>query len=298
MEAINALTKQLPERNSEVEDGSGLIDIIRSTQENVRFGNGYLSSLLERARSDPTSVQRLAANVLRNAPVEVESPSYELLGKYEGDDKSFLSEPPLELRKYDAFRSVSVPLPSESSEVYTLKIMGAALTEIFSYLELGNNAGSTFMSMTTPFFISGNQMFVKLPFDYENNPPKPVHSSIAFDDFPETVMATLSFPGICTNQEIQRQKDKLMERIQTLGDIGWNIKQQTDTPHIFVLQYNAPGTLPWRRINEIAVVMEKTMLTDAEDIDTDDRNNIDTKKEQESSNTDDSNENSFTTDVK
>jgi len=313
LEAINALTKQLSERSDEVQNkkssSQGLVDIIQSSQKNLRFGEegsrAVLSSFLE---SDSKRVQTLAGNVLRNTPMGVESPSYKLLATYsegaaekadsesaeEGKNtqkKSFLTIPELELRQYDAFRSVSVPLiasgsSSSQDEIYTLKNMGSALTEIFSYLELGNNAESTLMSMTTPFFISDaitdgtNKMFAMIPQDQQNNPPKAVGSSrVVFDDIPETVMATLQFPGICTDKEIKRQKAKLVERIETAGDIGWKIRDQqiSDTknddtkgdnteeelkkeinPELFVLQYNAPGTLPWRRMNEIAVVMEKT----------------------------------------
>ena len=329
LEAINALTKQLSERGNEVlqdnnssSDSSqgGLLDVLQSTQKKLRFGEeggsrAVLSSLLERVQSDPSSVQRLAGNVFRNSPVEVESLSYKLLGRYSDDEekvisnsddegeeemeknqkKSFLTIPALEIRQYDAFRSVSVPLRAPGStsssldnNIYTLKNMGSALTEIFSFLELGNNAGSTLIPMTTPLLISdtttidggANKMFVKLPQNHEANPPKPIGSSrIAFNDVPETVMATLSFAGICTNEEIERQKAKLMERIEATGDTGWKVRRQQisdikgddteneDTeeesneenePEIFVLQYNAPGTLPWRRMNEIAVVMEKT----------------------------------------
>jgi len=310
LEAINALTKQLTERRDEVQNSNsgsqGVTDIIRSSQENLRFGKegslAVVSSLLEQIQSDPNRAQRLASNVLRNFPLELESPSYELLGKYsegvgekvdsesDGEEestekKSFLTIPELELRRYDAFRSVSVPLPNPGSSsfqdgFYTLKNMGPALTEIFSYLELGDNAGSTLMSMTTPFFISDaatdgtNKMFVKLPQDQESNPPESVGSScVAFDDIPEKVMATLPFPGICTNEEIKRQKAKLMTRIETAGEIGWKVKtgdlkeDNTEEHNVkesnhefFVLQYNAPGTLPWRRLNEIAVIMEKTNI--------------------------------------
>merc|ERR1712086_1088542 len=110
---------------------------------------------------------------------------------------------------------------------------------------------------------------------------------MGFDDIPETVMATLQFPGICTDKEIKRQKAKLVERIETAGDIGWKIRDQqiSDTknddtkednteeelkkeinPELLVLQYNAPGTLPWRRMNEIAVVMEKTGIETSSEI--------------------------------
>merc|ERR1712183_551148 len=105
--------------------------------------------------------------------------------------------------------------------------------------------------------------------DHESNPPESVESSrVAFDDIPEKVMATLPFPGICTNEEIKRQKAKLLRRIETTGEIGWKVKigdteehSVKESNHEFcVLQYNAPGTLPWRRLNEIAVVMEKTNI--------------------------------------
>ena len=303
LEAINALSKQLRERSSEVQEGSsasqGAFDIIRSTQESLSFGEkgsrAVLSSLVEKVRSDPNRAQILAENIFRNDPKEVESPSYKLLGQYsdqgevtgEGDEgeetntekKSFLTVPQLELRQYDAFRSISAPLQvsgasSSVDDIYTLKNMGSSLTEIFSYLELGNNAQSTLIPMTTPFFISDTtsdgtkKMFVKLPEEQEANPPDPVKSStVAFDNFPDIVMATLSFPGICTNEEIKRQKSKLMQRVEMAGDIGWKVKQteEENVPEIYVLQYNAPGTLPWRRMNEIAVVMEKTSLASSED---------------------------------
>merc|ERR1740115_432425 len=99
LEAINALTKQLSERSSEVQDNSsdsqGLLDVIQSTQKNLRFGEegsrAVLSSLLERVQSDPSSVQRLAGNVFRNTPAEVESPSYKLLGRYSDDEEKVIS---------------------------------------------------------------------------------------------------------------------------------------------------------------------------------------------------------------
>merc|ERR1712238_346322 len=108
LEAINALSKQLPERMSEFNDNynddddnkdgggegrrrssSAVLELIRSTQEQVRFGEDptntartVTSSLLERIRSKPDKYRRLAENLLRNMPVDVESPSYEVLRKY------------------------------------------------------------------------------------------------------------------------------------------------------------------------------------------------------------------------
>merc|ERR1712238_612149 len=101
------------------------------------------SSLLERIRSKPDKYWRLAENLLRNMPVDVESPSYKVLGKYSDDEgvkeeeegtddivveadndndgttqkkkQSFLTVPPLEIRRYDAFQTVSVPLRASST---------------------------------------------------------------------------------------------------------------------------------------------------------------------------------------
>merc|ERR1712161_34856 len=49
-------------------------------------------------------------------------------------------------------------------------------------------------------------------------------SSIILDDFPETVLATLSFAGIITEGEMTRQKVKLLDRIATTKDLEWHIK--------------------------------------------------------------------------
>merc|ERR1712238_156807 len=68
---------------------SALLELIRSTQKQVRFGEDPTNtaqtvtfSLLDRVRSKPDKYWRLAENLLRNMPVDVESPSYEVLGKY------------------------------------------------------------------------------------------------------------------------------------------------------------------------------------------------------------------------
>lgn len=260
LEAINALTKQLPERRDEVsEESSNLLEIVRSVRDSVKFGeegaSGVASSLFESVQSDPNRALELAKNALRNEPAEVESPTYEVLGTYAGDaSESFLAVPPLELRRYDAFRSASVPLGSADG-TYTLRNMGASLAELFSYAALGNNDRGALASMTAPFVISesSDAMFVKVPEQFRSDPPAPFSSDVTIEEFPETVLATLSFPGVCTDGEVERQKARLMERIEGAGAIGYQPKV---APEYYVTQYNAPGTVPWRRNNEIAVAME------------------------------------------
>merc|ERR1712238_455101 len=85
----------------------------------------------------------------------------------------------------------------------------------------GGGGGGTAAATTTTAAIEEEEtettrMFVKLPTDSEVHPPTPVpSSSIVLDDFPETVLATLSFAGIITEGEMTRQKVKLLDRIET-----------------------------------------------------------------------------------
>merc|ERR1712238_300491 len=152
--------------------------------------------------------------------------------------------------------------------------------------------------------------------DEVHHPPNPVpSSSIILDDFPETVLATIAFAGIITEGEMTRQKVKLLDRIATTKELEWNIKikksdkttkindivddeeekkmkmkndddDDKEGQHEFMfLQYNASGTLPWRRMNEIAIVMEKkksTGTTTSSKIDDDDN-----KKEEDNNTKDD-----------
>merc|ERR1712238_337434 len=157
---------------------SALLELIRSTQEQVRFGEDPTNtaqtvtfSLLDRVRSKPDKYWRLAENLLRNMPVDVESPSYEVLGKYsdnegvkedekeeeeEGTDnivveddndkdgttpnkkQSFLTVPPLEIRRYDAFQTVSVPLRASSTSSSSSSLSSSSSSSSSSFYTLQN----------------------------------------------------------------------------------------------------------------------------------------------------------------
>merc|ERR1711865_459696 len=77
---------------------------------------------------------------------------------------------------------------------------------------------------------------------------------------PGGTYALLDFPGICTNAEICRRKDLLREALLLDNDHenqNYTLIENNTTTGMIVLQYNPPGTLPWRRRNQIGLPVEK-----------------------------------------
>merc|ERR1719235_944603 len=113
------------------------------------------------------------------------------------------------------------------------------------------------MKMTMPVEMTlsdtdnqGTMSFV-LPKKYAGEPPAPLASSnVTIDKVPARLVATKPFPGIVTEDEIQRQKAALLEAIVADGSVA-----PVDESQVTVLQYNSPLTVPWRRRNEVAVVV-------------------------------------------
>jgi len=69
---------------------------------------------------------------------------------------------------------------------------------------------------------------------------------------PERLVAVKTFPSLVLEEEISRQEKSLLSvlpeaEVHVLNKIG-----------VSVLQYNPPFTVPWRRRNGIAVVLEKS----------------------------------------
>jgi len=251
------VTKQLPERWEEIQAyGTNDLNDLRNSVSSPE-PNAVLSSLVDSLRDRPERVVTLAQNALRSTPLEVETPSYEVLKAIVGDENAgtVLTEPTVEVRRYDAYRAASCEVKSNS---YSLDNMGAGLNRLFSYMVLGENADKQIMEMTAPFSMQstgyGTTMSVKLPSRYAESAPEPsIDSTVRIMEVPETTTATLSFPGICTNAEIERQTEALLRGLEKDGTF-----EVVSRSSVAVLQYNAPGTMPWRRKNEIGVpVVEK-----------------------------------------
>merc|ERR1719316_223895 len=103
----------------------------------------------------------------------------------------------------------------------------------------------------------GSMAFV-LPKQYADEPPAPLAgSNVTIDKVPARLVAAKPFPGIVTDEEVQRQKAALLQAIMADGSMV-----PVDESEVIVLQYNSPLTIPWRRRNEVAVVVtEKAAKT-------------------------------------
>ena len=70
---------------------------------------------------------------------------------------------------------------------------------------------------------------------------------------PARLVATKPFGGIVTEEEVARQTKALLEALAAEG----SGVAPLDASQVSVLQYNSPFTIPWRRRNEVAVVVEE-----------------------------------------
>jgi len=263
LEGLQALTKQLPERFEGLDVGEVVVGVKGGIK--VKDASEVVGVVVGRVMDDPKRTVRIAQNVWRSKPVEVETMGYEVVRVVGGaaDGTVLSGDEEVEVRRYDSYQSVSCPLNSDA--LFALKTMGEGLNELSSYLLFGNNEESIVMDMTSPFVITRaasskdsatSKMRLKLPKEYTDQPPAPEPSSeVELEVYPETVVATTSFSGICTEQEIERQLTKLIDIIKNDGTL--QIKGGGTEPEIMVMQYNAPGTVPWRRRNDIGIIVEE-----------------------------------------
>merc|ERR1712194_19971 len=131
---------------------------------------------------------------------------------------------------------------------YTIENMGNALIQLTTSI-LGDNNYDV-GSIAAPFIMRGSCMYL---WKKDGNSSEPDTGSL--QSWLACTLASIEFPGICTDGEIKRQVNALKEALATEGQ-GSLWKISNDSP--LVLQYNAPGTLPWRRKNQVAFIVERT----------------------------------------
>jgi len=191
-------------------------------------------------------------DLLRSTPKGLETPQYEVMRTIEGP--LFLGTPELiELRKYENF---TVARTNMETVGFAGRSSATGFNTLASYL-FGNNQAKQEMKMTMPVEMSmstgdekGSMAFV-LPKKDASEPPTPLASTnITIEKVPARLVATKPFPGIVTDEEVQRQKDALLEAIAADGSLT-----PVDNNQVTVLQYNSPLTVPWRRRNELAIVV-------------------------------------------
>merc|ERR1719491_655585 len=136
-----------------------------------------------------------------------------------------------------------------------------------------------------------NEMYGMLPtpdnnadIDTNNNNVDDGNNVVFAKTIPTKTMAVYEFTGICTNEEIIRNKDRLESILREHNDE--TISVLSTAPYIF--QYNAPGTIPWRRKNLIGFEVDmipptqnETETQEEEDEEVDATTQIETETQEE-----------------
>lgn len=192
---------------------------------------------LEKQRDE---VLQEARNVFLEKPEGLVEPAYTVV---EENDL-------YEIRSYEAYSVVSTAVSSDA-DVLALEGMaaGSAFNSLASYI-FGANDESKVMEMTTPVTTtSAGDMRFYLAEDTERIPEPETDLEIV--RIPAALLAIRKFTGFVTDGEVARQKDTLLQALETDG-VELDVAHGAIVPHI-VFQYNPPYTLPMVRRNEIGV---------------------------------------------
>ncbi len=197
---------------------------------------------LEKQREE---VLQEARNVFLEKPEGLVEPSYTVV---EENDL-------YEIRSYEAYSVVSTAVSSDA-DVLALEGMaaGSAFNSLASYI-FGANDEAKVMEMTTPVTTTsaGDMRFYLNTEDNERipMPEKDAETDLEIVQIPASLLAIRKFTGFVTDGEVARQKDTLLQALETDG-VELDVAHGAIVPHI-VFQYNPPYTLPMVRRNEIGV---------------------------------------------
>jgi len=252
LEGLAAVARQAPEvvgdlrASSPLGAGAGTSDTPKAPDlGQVRDALGRLLSA-----EGLTEAAEEAINALRSTPKGLEEPKFEVVAEGDG----------FEVRRYENFtvatRRMSAPRGNDGSA-------GSASAEGFNSLAaylFGDNEEDRSMKMTMPVEIDYRDddpdvqtMSFVMPVEdvlVEGGLPQPKDPSVQIKQVPERFVAIRRFPGVATSKEVKRQSEKLLEALQADG-----LYAAVAEGEYSVLQYNPPYTIPWRRRNEVAIVV-------------------------------------------
>lgn len=194
-----------------------------------------LNKIPQRLTKQTEDLVQEARNVFLETPEGLEEPPYTVV---ESCDL-------YEIRDYEAYQVASTAM-TQGEDIFTA---GTAFNTLVSYL-FGENQESKAMPMTTPVTTTnlGEMRF------YLAEPKVPLPNEAAnveVLEVPAARLAVRKFTGFCTDGEIARQKDTMLQALEMDG-IELDVAHGAVVPHV-VFQYNPPYTLPIVRRNEIAI---------------------------------------------
>lgn len=158
-----------------------------------------------------------------------------------------VTDGPFELRRYDSH--VVAELEVDGSR-------GSAIRQGFQGLAgyiFGKNASSEKISMTAPVTQTASADGWRVQFMMPRSHgidalPRPNNDRIAIRETEPETQAVIGFSGLWSDQKLRKKTQELKAWVASKG-----LKTVGDPRYYF---YNDPFTLPWRRRNEVAFLIE------------------------------------------
>ena len=261
LEGLTALRKQVPEILADFQAQVQNRPPKPPAPADLPDASTVLNSIktLATDKTKQSELQEEALDLFRSTPKGLETPRYTVVDTVDGP--LFLGTPErIELREYDAFTVAKTTMEGNG---FTASSGATGFNTLAAYL-FGKNGESVSMSMTMPVEVdgsSGSMSFV-LPKEYAEQPPEPLDGSgVEIEEVPAgRLVAAKPFAGLVTDEEVSRQKVALLEALMADGTYT-----PVDDEQVSVLQYNSPFTIPWRRRNEVAIVVERVVVEEKEE---------------------------------
>lgn len=243
VEGVLAFARQAPELLSSVRAGGAPASSMRAPdleQVGKIFGRLLSPEGLAEAADE-------ARNVLRSTPKGLEEPPFEVTASGEG----------FEVRRYEKFTVASRKMSAKGGGD-TMASSAEGFNTLAGYL-FGDNKEERSMKMTMPVEIDysdsepgAQTMSFVMPAEdaAQRGLPTPNDPSVQIKELPQRLVAVHRFPGVATMEEVKRQVEKLRAALELDGSYA-----PVSAGEYSVLQYNPPYTLPWRRRNEVAMVV-------------------------------------------
>lgn len=249
---IQSLVKSLPERVEEVRGGDSeqqqspsIRDVIQNCDIDV-FQNTVRESFNTEENRKRSFV--LAQNAFRRTPKSANLLPFADIDTIHSNDAT------VKIRSIEESSFYSTKMDYDE---YTFANMGNTLIKLTNFIlkEMNYNVGD----IASPFIIRDSRMYIWKKDGTSIPPSSPSEfmsdtTESSIESWSACNLASIEFSGICTEGEVDRQSNKLKEALSDEGVMSpWKIVDDS----LLVLQYNAPGTLPWRRKNQVAYVVEK-----------------------------------------
>jgi DNA gyrase inhibitor GyrI len=177
--------------------------------------------------------------LLSGAAMAVEEPRYTVL----------VSEPPFEVRRYQAFTVAQTQIDGDFDAASR-----SGFRRIASYI-FGDNlqadqGAQRKISMTAPVTVVPEDQgwrvhFVMPSAENLQSLPQPLNPQVELRTVPEHEVVAVRFSGFTTQASMQEQTDRLRAWAQA--------RQLKLSPTAQVARYDDPFTLPWNRRNEILI---------------------------------------------